>query len=538
MAQMPRFSTSTYDRMEEGRKMRLLHVLLAACAVFTALGLVVALVRSVSAAVVAAESALLLVLALCYILSRRGYLRLASTLFLGGWVLLVVGSLLMPTAPPTIFLVIPYILTPAITAAGMLISPRSPFAIAAGVILFLLVVVALRGGWGAMDPPETEVNEAFYLSIPLVMNYVLAALSWMFGRDTERAVTRSHQDAETLAAQLATNQSLMVEIAEAATRLAPTAEQLAATIEQIGEGAEQIAFTTGQMSLGAGLQAQEAEEASRAVTQLADATRQIAENALQADGSSTQAQEWVENAARVIQLLGEKLAKIEEVVALVDKIADQTNLLALNASIEAARAGEHGAGFAVVADEVRRLAENSAASVGEISVLSHEIGARLAEVLAAMGEVQAGTGHTATLAQQSVRMTQEQEAASEAMVGAVNEMAAVAEENAAASEEIAASVEEQVASIEQMAHAAQMLAELTTRLQETTTGFVTGSGLICPNFEGCPIFGRFSSEDSKHFYVSQYCEGDFGKCERKRLKDGGEPVPLALLPDGGRLSNA
>ena len=60
-------------------------------------------------------------------------------------------------------------------------------------------------------------------------------------------------------------------------------------------------------------------------------------------------------------------ANINNLVEAVNDIANQTNLLALNASIEAARAGEQGRGFAVVAEEVRKLAEQSKASVSEIS---------------------------------------------------------------------------------------------------------------------------------------------------------------------------
>ena len=87
----------------------------------------------------------------------------------------------------------------------------------------------------------------------------------------------------------------------------------------------------------------------------------------------TQLGDKLEETYRKMNQLNEGSKKIETIVQVIKQITDQTNLLALNASIEAARAGEHGKGFAVVAEEVRKLAESTAASTNNISVLTRNI---------------------------------------------------------------------------------------------------------------------------------------------------------------------
>ncbi|WP_420876004.1 methyl-accepting chemotaxis protein [Pseudomonas extremaustralis] len=77
----------------------------------------------------------------------------------------------------------------------------------------------------------------------------------------------------------------------------------------------------------------------------------------------------VASVAEEFDRVREQVARVGEIVAIIQSIAGQTNLLALNAAIEAARAGEQGRGFSVVADEVRKLAESTGSatlSVGEI----------------------------------------------------------------------------------------------------------------------------------------------------------------------------
>lgn len=65
--------------------------------------------------------------------------------------------------------------------------------------------------------------------------------------------------------------------------------------------------------------------------------------------------------------------KIEVLSNTIMDIADQTSLLSLNASIEAARAGELGKGFGVVANEISHLANQSANTVGDISLIAADV---------------------------------------------------------------------------------------------------------------------------------------------------------------------
>jgi methyl-accepting chemotaxis protein len=71
--------------------------------------------------------------------------------------------------------------------------------------------------------------------------------------------------------------------------------------------------------------------------------------------------------------LGNKIAKIRDIVRIINTITDQTKVIAFNAALEAASAGETGKRFAVVAAEVNRLADDIAGLTRQIREQVEEI---------------------------------------------------------------------------------------------------------------------------------------------------------------------
>jgi ABC-type amino acid transport substrate-binding protein len=65
--------------------------------------------------------------------------------------------------------------------------------------------------------------------------------------------------------------------------------------------------------------------------------------------------------------LAEKLARVSEVVQVLERTGKEMELIAINAAIQAARAGEEGRAFSVVAEHVRNLAKNTVKNSHEVA---------------------------------------------------------------------------------------------------------------------------------------------------------------------------
>jgi methyl-accepting chemotaxis protein len=237
---------------------------------------------------------------------------------------------------------------------------------------------------------------------------------------------------------------------------------LGAIVGRVHSGTDTIATASRQIAAGnldlssrTEQQASALEQTASAMEELTSTVQQNAEHARQANNLAASASsvavkggEVVAHVVETMESINASSKKIVDIIAVIDGIAFQTNILALNAAVEAARAGEQGRGFAVVATEVRNLAQRSAAAAREIksligdsvdkvetgSVLVHQAGATMDEIVASVQRV------TDIMAEITCASA-EQENGIEQINKAIGAMDAVTQQNAALVEEAAAAAE-------------------------------------------------------------------------------------------------
>jgi methyl-accepting chemotaxis protein len=149
-------------------------------------------------------------------------------------------------------------------------------------------------------------------------------------------------------------------------------EKVNQTGEFISKSSNQLSSATAQAASSLEETTASMEEISSMIQLTSENTRTAKDLSLMCEESARQGKSEVDKLIISINEMTDSSKKIEEITSVIDDIAFQTNLLALNAAVEAARAGEQGKGFAVVAEAVRNLAQKSAHSAKEITLLIRE----------------------------------------------------------------------------------------------------------------------------------------------------------------------
>lgn len=217
-------------------------------------------------------------------------------------------------------------------------------------------------------------------------------------------------------------------------------------------GSAQIAEGSKTLADGTTRQAAAIEELSATINEITTKVQNTADNASEADKISKESSgkiEYqnteVEHMLAAMEEIKQRSDEIQNIIKSIDDIAFQTNILALNAAVEAARAGEAGKGFAVVADEVRSLAAKSqeaAQQTGELITATIEAvdkGTVIAQNTAAtMKEVtELSEKSSSYISDISVAAEEQADAITQIKIG-IEQISTVVQQNSATAEETAA----------------------------------------------------------------------------------------------------
>ena len=316
------------------------------------------------------------------------------------------------------------------------------------------------------DSERRYGNFRMLSALAIVLGLVVAAYSWFsLRRAISGPINYALEHFDNIAAGDLTH-TVQVrstdEMGQLLTGLGKMQDNLMKTVSTVRHGSEAIATATKQIAAGnldlsarTEQQAAALEETAASMEELTSTVKHNADNARQATtlaGNASdiagQGNEVVSRVVLTMDEIKESSAKITEIVGIIDSIAFQTNILALNAAVEAARAGEQGRGFAVVASEVRTLAQRSSSAAKEIktlimhsvdrvqsgSVLVHQAGQTMSEIIGAvkrvtdiMGEISAASSEQSSGIDQVSRAVTQMDEATQQNAALVEQASAAAQ---------------------------------------------------------------------------------------------------------------
>jgi signal transduction histidine kinase len=133
-------------------------------------------------------------------LNHYGRFKLASYIFLGGFILVADSAVLLPNIPPETKIVAPLFYSLSVATAGVLIAPLASFWFAGFGTAVLLVIVASTGGASSFSTSGDVALGWGVIIAPIVFSFLVASTSWLFGSSINNVLSALWHRSEELQA--------------------------------------------------------------------------------------------------------------------------------------------------------------------------------------------------------------------------------------------------------------------------------------------------------------------------------------------------
>jgi len=268
-------------------------------------------------------------------------------------------------------------------------------------------------------------------------------------------------------------QAFNSEVSESLDTMTSTASELQGTSEAMSGIAERASSQVTAVASAIEETAVNMQTAAGSAEQLALSGEEISRRVNESVRITGNASDEAQRTTGLVNGLSQAVAKIGEIVGLINDIASQTNLLALNATIEAARAGDAGKGFAVVANEVKSLANQTAKATDEIGTQIATVQKVTGEAVAAIRSITGVIHEISTISSVIANAVSQQEAATGEIATNVQQVAQATNEVSSNVLAVNQATHEAGEVAGQVSGAARAMAERAHSLQERVDTFLT-----------------------------------------------------------------